>query len=181
MSDEKYYTDEVRKRVAGCKQILCVSSFPLEGINTILVDQPKHVFFPILNHFWKSEFVHEISPQAIVLSAKIGANVHISPGCYVGEEVEIGDNTVLHPNVTIEGPCVIGHDCEVGNYVRIDNQCTCVGGTKMLNGSTVHTGSVINHGVVVGENAVVGACSFVIRKVNPNTTVQGNPARKVEY
>lgn len=117
----------------------------------------------------------------ICKDAQVNVTAVVGEGTIIDHFSIVGSDTVIGENCLIQAYSVIGHDCEVGNYVRIDNQCTCVGGTKMLNGSTVHTGSVINHGVVVGENAVVGACSFVIRKVNPNTTVQGNPARKVEY
>jgi serine acetyltransferase len=31
----------------------------------------------------------------------------------------------------------------------------------------------------VGRKAQVGACSFVIRRVKENTTVFGNPAKKI--
>lgn len=117
----------------------------------------------------------------ICKDAQVNITATIGEGTIVDHFSIVGSDTVIGENCLIQAYTAVGHDCQIGNYVRIDNQCTCVGGTKMLNGSTVHTGSVINHGVVVGENAVVGACSFVIRNVKPNTTVQGNPARKVEY
>ena len=45
----------------------------------------------------------------------------------------------------------------------------------------MHTGAVVTHKVVVGEDAVVAACSFVIKKVKPGTTVCGNPAIRLDY
>ncbi len=38
---------------------------------------------------------------------------------YIGREVEIGPDTVIHPGVTIEGRTVIGAGCEIHSGVRI--------------------------------------------------------------
>lgn len=47
----------------------------------------------------------------IAENAKIGNNVKIYPQVYVGENVTIGDNTVLFAGVKIYSDCVIGKDC----------------------------------------------------------------------
>lgn len=117
----------------------------------------------------------------ICKDAQVNETALVGEGTIVDHFSIVGSDTVIGENCLIQAYTAVGHDCQIGNYVRIDNQCTCVGGTKVLEGATIHTGSVINHGVVVGENAKVGAMSFVIRKVKPNTMVQGNPARKVEF
>jgi len=38
---------------------------------------------------------------------------------YVGQGVEVGADTILHPNVTLEGHTVIGSGCEIHSGVRI--------------------------------------------------------------
>lgn len=114
-------------------------------------------------------------------SAVIGTNTKIGDGTIVAEYTIVSPDTVIGVNSLIQNFAVIGHDCTIGNYVRIDTHCTCVGGTKVCDGATMHTSSVINHKVEVGENATVGACSFVVRKVKPNTTVWGNPARTLKF
>ncbi len=45
--------------------------------------------------------------------AKIGQNVSIGPFSCIFENVEIGDNTVIHPRVTIMPGCRIGKNCQV--------------------------------------------------------------------
>lgn len=121
-------------------------------------------------------FATLIHNTAIVNSnVKIGSGSIIQPYAYVGADTKIGNHTY------IQNCNVIGHDVVIGNYCRIDCNVVFVGGTKAEDYVTVHTNTVINHKVIVGENSIVGACSFVIRKVKPNTTVIGNPAKTLKF
>ena len=40
-------------------------------------------------------------------SSKISASADIGPFCFIGEDVEIGDNCILHSHVVIKGPTKI--------------------------------------------------------------------------
>ena len=106
-------------------------------------------------------------------NAKIGAGCIIADFASVGADCTIGDNTL------IQTFSIVAHDCKIGNYVRIDTHATCVGGVVVEDCATIHTTAVVSHKVVVGEGAVVAACSFVIKKVKPYTTVFGNPAKQL--
>lgn len=79
-------------------------------------------------------FAPGIHPSAVVAkSAKIGANAHVGPYCFVDENVEIGANAVLHSFVTIYRGAKIGADffahahacvreyCRIGNRVLLQN------------------------------------------------------------
>jgi UDP-3-O-[3-hydroxymyristoyl] glucosamine N-acyltransferase len=75
--------------------------------------------------------VHETA--VIAPSANIGKGAHIGPYCFVGEEVEIGENAVLHSFVTIYRGATIGADffahahavvregCRIGDRVLLQN------------------------------------------------------------
>ena len=92
----------------------------------------------------------------------------------------IGNDAVIGDYNMIQAYTVIGHDARIGSWNRIDTHVTCVGGIVLEDDVDIHTSAVINHGVTVGTGARVGALSFVIRKVKPQTTVYGNPARVIE-
>jgi len=75
-----------------------------------------------------------IHPTAVVAaSAKIGANAHIGPHCFVDENVVIGKNAILHSSVSVYQGAHIGDDffahshavirefCRVGNRVILQN------------------------------------------------------------
>jgi len=53
------------------------------------------------------------------------------------------------------------------------------GTPTVLSGACLHTYCVIMGAVIIGKNSIIGANSVVITDVEENTTVMGNPARKV--
>lgn len=106
-------------------------------------------------------------------NAIIGDGCLIQPNSMIGADTKIGCHSYIQNGVTI------GHDAVIGSFCRIDCNVVFIGGTSCEDYVTVHTNSVVNHKVSIGEGAVVGACSFVIRKVKPGTTVVGNPAKKL--
>lgn len=119
-------------------------------------------------------FLSLIHNTALVhTNAKIGNGCLIQPNTVIGADTAIGDHTY------IQNGTILGHDAKVGSFCRIDCNVMFVGGTSCEDYVTVHTGAVINHKVCIGNNAVVGACSFVIRKVKAETTVFGNPAKRI--
>lgn len=51
----------------------------------------------------------DIHPLAYVdRAARLGRNVRVAPFCYVGPDVELGDDCTLHPHVTLQGPLRVG-------------------------------------------------------------------------
>ncbi len=95
------------------------------------------------------------------------------------KDVHIGVDCTINDHVLIQNSATIGHDVKIGKYTRVDCHVVCVGGIELKDEVTVHSNAVINGHVIVGKGAIVGALSFVIRRVNENTTVIGNPARKL--
>lgn len=114
-------------------------------------------------------------------TAIVRSNATIGDGCVVCEYAAIGADCQIGENTLVQPYAAIAHDCKVGNYVRIDTRATMVGGVIVEDCVTIHTAAVISHNVVVGECAKVAACSFVIKKVKPNTTVMGNPAKPLVF
>jgi sugar O-acyltransferase (sialic acid O-acetyltransferase NeuD family) len=120
------------------------------------------------------EFINLIHPEAF-----IGKNVKIGKGCIIFKNVHIGVESIINDYALIQISAIIGHGVKIGKYTRVDCLVVCVGGIELKDEVTVHTSSVINHHVIVEKGATVGALSFVISRVKENTTVIGNPARKL--
>lgn len=112
-------------------------------------------------------------------TAQIGMNSQIGDGCVILKDAFVGTECSISDFVLIQIGAVIGHDVRIGKYSRVDCHAVCVGGTELKDGVTIHTGAIINHNVVVESQAKVGAGSFVIRRVKANTSVLGNPAKKI--
>lgn len=162
----QFATNQVIERLRQCKDILVVCPFELEGINCIITDYPKGIFFSILNHFFAKSWDHSISERATVLTDRIGKNVHIGPGCYVGEDVEIGDHTILHPNVSIISPCTIGCHCEIfpGAVIGAD-------GFGYYFEEEIPYREIHFKGVTIGNHVEIGANTCIDRGLLTNTVL----------
>lgn len=112
-------------------------------------------------------------------TARIGTNVTMGIGNLVGAFTTIAADAIIGDYNFIQSYTIIGHDVKIGSWNRIDSHVMCVGGISIGNENMIHTSAMLNHNVIVGDNAHIGACSFVIRNVESNSTVFGNPARRL--
>jgi UDP-3-O-[3-hydroxymyristoyl] glucosamine N-acyltransferase len=109
---------------------------------------------PYLDFARALEFFHpapkyspEIHPMATVSrTAKIEAGAHIGPYCFVGENVEIGRNAVLHSFVTIYRDAKIGDDFFAHSHAIVREGCR------------------IGHRVTLQNSAVIGSDGFGFAK-----------------
>ncbi|MBR1557300.1 MAG: acetyltransferase [Prevotella sp.] len=113
-------------------------------------------------------------------TSRIGTNVHLGRGCYVGAFTTIAADAYVDDYNFIQSHTIIGHDVHIGKWNRIDSYVLCVGGIKIGEGCMIHTNAVLNHNVEIGNEAHVGACSFVVNSVPDGATVFGNPARRLK-
>ncbi len=113
----------------------------------------------------------------------------VHPSANVGDDVTVGEGTVVFAGVTIQARTAIGdhvivnsgvivdHDCQVGDFVHIAPGTTICGDVEIGGGAFIGAGATITPGITVGVGAVVGAGAVVLNDVGPGTTVVGVPAR----
>ena len=106
---------------------------------------------------------------------------------YVHQDVEIGQDTIIHPQVIIEGATRIGSDCTVASWTRIRN-CSIGDGVTIRNScviedSTIHKGATLGPfarlrmGAEIGEKAGIG--NFV--EVKKSSIGRGTKASHLTY
>lgn len=114
-----------------------------------------------------------ISKTATVLDkSNIGEGVIIGPYCFVDIDVVIEDYCSLLSY------CSVTHDCHIGKYCEIEPYAAVAGGVILSNCVTLHTRSFIAPKIHIGENSIIGAGSVVLRNVESNCIMFGNPARR---
>jgi acetyltransferase-like isoleucine patch superfamily enzyme len=130
---------------------------------------------------------------------KVWAFVHILPGAVVGNDcnicdfvfienqVKVGDRTTIKSGVQIWDGVTIGSDVFIGpnvtfsndKYPRSKNKDFELLSTFVGDGASIGANATILPGITIGANSIVGAGSVVTKNVPTNTTVFGNPARKM--
>ena len=132
LDNRKYYPLAKTTRASA---ILIAPDGPSVTIAALRSSNPYLDFARALELFHKPpRYAPNVHSTAIISSsAKIGDRAHIGPYCFIGEDVEIGNNAVLHSFVTIyrgakigedffaHSHCAVREDCRIGNRVLLQN------------------------------------------------------------
>lgn len=137
----------------------------------IICDNPKEIFFSILNNFFPPEqYRSYISSSSVILSENIGTNVYIGHNCFIGKDVSIGNDVVIKNNVSIEGKVIIGNNTIIHSGVVIGSDG--YGYYQNEEGKNIkvpHYG-----GVVIGQNVEIGANTCIDRGTLDDTIIGNN-------
>jgi sugar O-acyltransferase (sialic acid O-acetyltransferase NeuD family) len=106
-------------------------------------------------------------------SARIGAGTILLGGTVLTADVEIGKHVVIMPHATIT------HDARIADFVTICAGAALGGSVRLGCGAYVGMNASIRENLEVGAHSIVGMGSVVIRPVDRDTVVGGNPARYI--
>lgn len=127
----------------------------------------------------------------ILLSKKARFFTLQHPSAIIGKRVTLGVGAVICPNViittdihigdfvTINAASTVGHDAFIGDYCTLSGHCDVTGGAKLEECVFMGSHATVLPKAHVGINACIGAGSVVLRKVAPNSTVFGVPAKRI--
>lgn len=110
-------------------------------------------------------------------------------GVSIGSDTEIGANTVitegiLSPtfignNVVVGNLCNIGHGVLIGNSVWMSVGTLIGGHTVIQDAATIAMGVSIRDNLTIGSECSIGMGSVVVKSVEANHSVFGNPAKRM--
>ena len=106
----------------------------------------------------------------------IGNNFYLNSGCHLLGEITFGNDVMIGPKTVIWGR---DHGMEHG--VPMNKQAHI--NAPIIVGNDVWIGAnvTILKGVTIGNGAVIGAGSVVIKNVEDNSIVVGNPAKHIKF
>ena len=120
----------------------------------------------------QERFLTIIHPTASVSrTAKLGDGVVIFQNVTVTANAKIGDHVVILPN------SIVSHDAEVGDYTCITGGVCVSGRVRVGKSCYLGTNSAFREDVKVGDFSLVGMGSIVLKDVEENSVVVGNPAK----
>ena len=119
----------------------------------------------------------QLAPAAIHPSAIVAPSVSVGVGTVVLAGAVIQRATQIGVNVIVNTGAQIDHDCRIGDHAHIAPGAILLGRVSAEEGAHIGAGAMIRQGLTVGARAVVGMGAVVVRHVEEEETVVGNPAR----
>ncbi len=117
-------------------------------------------------------FIHPTA--TICRSAKMGFGNAIQAGCVVGS------NTVMGNHNTFNSMCLFGHDTKMGDHNFFAAHSLIGSNTKMGNYIFMGLNSTLNNMIEVKDNVMIGMGSNVIKSLESDQLVLGNPAKFIK-
>lgn len=161
-----------------------VQSYEVKHEDDFLASSGDEIIVSIGSNRIRREVVH-------LLKADFGWAIH--PSVILGDDVTIGQGTVVMAGAIVNSSSTIGnhaivntcavidHDCELMDFVHISPNATLCGGIIVGEGTHIGAGATIIPNLKIGEWAIIGAGSVVISDVPDYAVVVGNPGRIIKY
>lgn len=107
-------------------------------------------------------------------TARIGKGCAIFPQCFVGLNAVIGDG------VFILSGCAINHDAILEDGVVAASHVTLAGHVHVEAGAYLGQACSVRQSLRIGRHALIGMGAVVVKHVEPDSVMAGNPARKLK-
>jgi sugar O-acyltransferase (sialic acid O-acetyltransferase NeuD family) len=103
----------------------------------------------------------------------MGDGVMIAANATINPLAEIGRGVICNTSSSID------HECIIGDFTHIAPGAVLCGNVKVGRSTFIGANSVIRQGIIIGNNVTIGAGTVVVKDIPDNSTVIGNPARKL--
>lgn len=112
--------------------------------------------------------------RSISTYTKTGRGNLVQAGVVIHPNVMLGSFNLIDPQVVIEA------DCAIGDYCRIRSGARLGMGVQVHDDVSIGMGAIIHDGVHIGKGAVIAPGSVVLKDVDEESSVFGNPAREID-
>ncbi len=151
-----------------------------------LIGQKTEAFVALDNIREKKKTIEMLINRRKVMPVNAVHNTAVvSAEAFIGHGNLIAARAVINPHATVGNHCVIHASAIIdinailGDFVQIGAGAILNSEVEIGEGAFIGSGAIVVSGIKIGKNARVGAGSVVIENIEDDTTVFGNPAKKV--
>lgn len=177
------------KQIDACRAgaIIVPKGFEASGKNLIGVSNPQLAFAQVVLLYHPTAS----PPAGIDDTARVGSDVRIGDGAFVGAFATIGDRVSIGSEAILQNGVFIGNDVTIGDQAVIHPNVTVMNGCRIGNRVTIHPGTVIGSdgygfvpeggryykipqiGIVqIDDDVEIGACTAIDRATFGKTWIQ---------
>jgi len=163
-----------------------IEHWPVKGDSQILlntVSQFDSVIVGIGNNEIRLLKQYELKAAGAKFSIFIHPSACVSDYAQLGEGTVVMANAVVNPFSSIGEACIINtgssidHDCQIKEGVHVSPGVNVAGGVIIGRASWLGIGSQVKQLISIGSNVTIGSGSNVVKNIDNNQIVVGNPAR----
>jgi len=153
---------------------------PVLGTIEVLAEHPGAAIvtdneFPKSVELPADRLINLIDPSAYIHpTATIGRGCVIYPNCFVGLNAKLGDRIFALSGVTIN------HDDVIGDRTVFASGATLAGCVTVEEDCYIGQSSTIRQHLRIGRSSLIGMGAVVVKDVEPNSVMAGNPARPLK-
>lgn len=143
-------------------------------VNAIICDNPKQVFYRIVEYFYSNTETKEPVGRHTFIDekAQIAEGVVIGNGCYIGKNVVIGEKTKIYHNVVINSGVRIGKNCCIKSGAVIGEEGYGYFESDGKFQRVFHSGSVeIEDNVDIGANTCIDKGTIQNTKIGEGSKI----------
>ncbi len=187
--DVKPYLDDFLQRMKNGEPMTSDNS--LMRFSAFLSEEAMRLTSVLNGEYHEPKIVRQLF--SLLIGKKVDKQFKLHPPFYTdcGRNISLGKRVFINSGCTFQdqGGILIGDDAQIGHNVVLvtlnhdknpQNRRTIYPSPIKIGSNVwIGSGAILLPGVSVGDGAVIGAGSVVTGDVEPNSTVAGNPARKI--
>lgn len=161
-----------------------LDDYSVKRISDITLDE-KQIYFVAIGDNGKRKLWYErlngCSIEKIVSKrAYVSHFAVVSEGCFVGDCVHIGPDSIICENTIINSGANIDHECRIGRHTHISVGAKICGRASVGDEVMVGAGAVIIDKINICDNVIIGAGAVVISDIESAGTYVGTPAKRIK-
>ena len=121
-----------------------------------------------------------IFPNCFRPNSDIPTTLNIGKGNYIGSYSKLGEDSYIGNFNFINECTILAHDTKIGDFNHLSPNVSIGGNVNIGNVNMIGTSALVIPKVKIGDNNTIGAGSVIIKNIDNDSTIVGNPGRKIK-